>query len=357
MTSLELLFLSAGLASVALSWVLPGRAGEAAVMLVAGAALLVVAPLSLGWLLGGSFLVLLAIWMGERIVRRDLVVLCVAPVLVAAFLATRFENVFLWIGGAYFTLRLLHVLFEWQGERIAAPSLWQMLRYQFFAPVLLAGPIHRFQNFEREIARRRWDAGRFYLGLERLLLGLFAYAVIAGPLFDRFRILFVDRPEFGDGFLAAWVAHAAFWVWLYISFEGLSAIAIGLALMMGLRIEENFNRPWAARHLADFWTRWHMTLTHWCRDYVFRPVAARTRLPALAAIASLLTIGIWHDVSAYFVLWGLWQGIGVSATQYLLRHPVRGVPGPVTAVAGRLSVILWLSLTAPVITELLGVSP
>ena len=78
---------------------------------------------------------------------------------------------------------------------------------------------------------------------------------------------------------------------MFFSFAGLTSLALGLSLMMGLKLEENFNRPWAAKNLIDFWSRWHMTLSNWCRDYVFYPVTAITRLPVVGLLLAMLAMG------------------------------------------------------------------
>ena len=98
------------------------------------------------------------------------------------------------------------------------------------------------------------------------------------------------------------LASAADWVQIYFIFGGFGALALGLALMMGLVVEENFDRPWAARNLIEFWTGWHITLSLWCRDYVFQVVTAFSRSPLLGLTAAMTAIGLWHEVSVYYFL-------------------------------------------------------
>ena len=95
-----------------------------------------------------------------------------------------------------------------------------------------------------------------------------------------------------ENFFSDWIHSALNWVEIYFVFAGYSSIALGLSLMMGLRLEENFNRPWAAKNLIDFWLRWHMTLSLWVRDYVFQPVTALTRSPVVGVTAAMLAIGL-----------------------------------------------------------------
>jgi alginate O-acetyltransferase complex protein AlgI len=102
--------------------------------------------------------------------------------------------------------------------------------------------------------------------------------------------------------------------------------------------------------------RWHMTLTRWCRDYVFRPVAALTRSAPAGLVLAILAIGLWHEFSVYYVLWSVWQVLGVALTRVALRWlPVARLPDVVGRVLGPVSVLGWLSLARPVINLAMGV--
>lgn len=356
MTLVAVHFLAFSLVAVAIFWALPRSLGEAAVVGVTLLAVALASPLAALWLLATTLATPLVLRVGQVTDRRGPVVVGWCVLLAFGLFASREVSAVLWIGGAYFTLRHIHVAIDWYLGRLAAPGLWQYARYQLFLPVLLAGPIHRYQHFEREVSRRHWHSSEFYVGAERLLLGAFT-VIVTSFVYDKFALGYATfvPPEYP--FLRSWAVSAIFWVYLYLSFEGLTSVALGLSRMMGLKLEENFDRPWAAAHLTDFWMRWHRTLTHWSRDYIFRPVNAATRQPWLAAIAALLFVGLWHDTTIYFVCWGLWQGLGVVITQVVrgLRPP--SALEPLAPWVGRLSVPLWLSLTGPVVKLVAGVSP
>ena len=85
---------------------------------------------------------------------------------------------------------------------------------------------------------------------------------------------------------------------------------------MGLRIRENFNRPFLARNIADFWQRWHFSLSSWCRDYVFTPVLSVSRSAPLAVLSAMVVLGLWHDCSLRYVLWGAYHGAGIAAFRW-----------------------------------------
>jgi alginate O-acetyltransferase complex protein AlgI len=355
MTGAVLLMLLAYLAALPLAWRLSPVAGASLMAAMALATVTALSPLAGLWLGATTLATPLAMRLGDRLGRRGLVTALWGGVLVALLLGLRDLPGVLWIGGAYFTLRHLHVLIDWWMGLLATPALADYARYQFFLPVMAAGPIHRFQPFCKAIAARRWQPEQIFTGAERALFGAFMAVVLGGWAMHRLGAL-VDRDIrlWGD-FAYEWAMAALYWVELYFTFAGLASVAVGLALMGGLRIEENFNQPWRARNLVEFWNRWHITLSNWCRDYVFRPVAALTRRPALGVVLSMLAMGLWHGSSAYWLLWGLWQGLGLVLTRAAFRLPLARLPLALRAVAGPVVVFGWLTLSRPVIVVLLGV--
>lgn len=349
----------AGMAAVPLAWLLPARIAPDVVAAWSAAALLYVAPLSALWLAGTVVVVAGAIRIGRAAGRPDHAAAAGTLILAGAFLGLRDLTALHWVGPAYFTLRAIHVLLEWWMGRLEPPGPRALLRYQFFLPVLVAGPIHRLPNFERQLARRRWDGAALAAGAERALLGLAALTVVGGWGWGRLTRLVEPRLEGWAAFPREWLLSALAWGHLYVVFAATTAVALGTALAMGLVLEENFDRPWAARSLTRFWQRWHMTLSHWCRDYVFAPVTGLTRRPILGLGAAMLAIGIWHESSLYYVLWAAWQTAGIALTHAAAATaPVRAaldLLGPATLVTGPLLVLAWLSAARPVIGLLTGV--
>jgi alginate O-acetyltransferase complex protein AlgI len=110
---------------------------------------------------------------------------------------------------------------------------------------------------------------------------------------------------------------------LYVLFAGYSDVAIGFGLMLGYRVMENFNNPFLRTNIAEFWRAWHISLTSWSRDYVYMPVVGFTRSPYLGTLASLIVIGIWHELSLRYIMWGIYHGVGiifVNKLQQVLRN-------------------------------------
>lgn len=219
------------------------------------------------------------------------------------------------LGMSYFILRQIHFLVDrWKG--ILPETSWgQTLCYFFFFPTLMAGPINRFQEFHRSLRRRRWDAKLFSHGCERILYG-YAKIVILGNFLISSRLnYFIEDLESNHQRLAAYLDCARYGLNLYFQFSGYSDVAIGFAMVLGFSIEENFNYPFLCVNISDFWKRWHISLSSWCRDYIYMPVWSISRDAKIAVICSMLILGLWHEISARYLIWGLYHGAGIAVWQ------------------------------------------
>jgi len=256
------------------------------------------------------------------------------------------EPVLVLLGCAYFSCRMIHLAFEGHTGRLADVGIRDLGRYIFFLPTILVGPINRYGHFERAARRRREDPRNFYSGLERALLGAAKVAVVANLLVEGqlYAWLRIDGP---GGFAGAYLMGCVGWVWLYFTFSGYADMAIGFAGAAGVAVEENFDRPWAARNLVEFWQRWHITLSAWCRDYIYAPIAASTRRHGFALLAAMLVMGAWHELSVYYALWGCYHAIGIALCRVLGKRLT------VSTLVGRLATFAWLAGCAPVIALLL----
>ncbi|WP_282608484.1 MBOAT family O-acyltransferase [Pelagibius sp. Alg239-R121] len=365
MNAIEVALVLGSLLSVGALWAVPRAMAQNASAAITAGVLALVAPAAALWLLGSVAVIPLLMRLGELAGRRGAVVIFCSALLATLLIASReIEGVagqpIALVGGAYFTLRHVHVLMEWWLGRLSIPSIAAYARYHLFLPVLMVGPIHRLPHFERQCARRRWSADEFFSGAERALFGLALAVVVGGYLHARLIDLLKAHELFAlSPFLESWIFSALDWVRIYITFSGFTDLALGLSLMMGLRLEENFDRPWRARNLIEFWTRWHMTLSHWCRDYVYVPIAASFRAPVIGVFAAMLVLGLWHETSAYYILWAFWQALGIVLTQlYLNREdPLRlqRLPALAKSVFGPLAVLIWLSGARPVLETALEV--
>lgn len=216
------------------------------------------------------------------------------------------------LGLSFYSLRAAHYSVDRYKGKLPSHGFGDFLAYLFFLPTLFAGPINRFQEFHRELQRRRWDAALVARGLERILYG-FAKVVILGNYLVSLKLA-QGIGQLGGNYpaFAAYLDCVRYGLNLYFQFSGYSDIAIGFALLLGIRIEENFRYPLLATNINDFWKRWHISLTSWCKDYIFMPAAAVSRRPLIAVMASMIVLGVWHEFSFRYLAWGLYHGAGIA---------------------------------------------
>ena len=303
---------------VCLAWLLPIRVVPTVLALSSALFLALFSPWSLMVLLGVTIMTGVAAinWHHYRWAIPAAIFSCVL-----SFILYRLLGVSAVIGAdmvvlgmAFYILRAIHLLIEFYTGRCDRLSWRDLLTWLWFLPTLQVGPINRFPEFRRDLARRRWDSELFALGLQRLLFGYTKIIVIGNYLIGIKLLAWVDSfPQ------ETWMYHymdaVYYGLHLYFMFSGYSEVAIGFALLLGFRVGENFRFPFLAADIGDFWKRWHMSLSSWCRDYIYMPVFSVTRFPALAAVASMLVLGIWHELSLRYLFWGIWHGVGVAVCQ------------------------------------------
>jgi alginate O-acetyltransferase complex protein AlgI len=260
-------------------------------------------------------------------------------------------------GIAYYTCRNIHVLIEQYKVTLQHFPLRQYLQYIFFLPVITAGPIHRYPNFQRQCERRRWNSANLTGGLERILYG-YAKIVVIGNYLLNLKAAFLFHPQTGSGFIDLLLLSVKDWLSLYIQFSGYTDVALGFALVLGFTIEENFNSPLKAKNLIDFWQRWHITLSAWCKDYIFAPVQALTRNQMLAVFCAMITMGLWHEVSIYYFLWGIYHAAGIALCRWyqVNNDPLRlaRLPGPLHTILARTATFSWLVTGKPIIAAIMA---
>ncbi len=238
--------------------------------------------------------------------------------------------------------KITYLVDTYRGTSKRAASFRDYCLFVLFFPKLLAGPILKYHEMQDQIAKPKaveWsDFGsgflRFSRGLGRKLLiadplGVFVNAALAG-----------DPINLSAGH--AWLALASFTLQIYFDFAGYSDMAIGLARMLGFSLKENFNAPYAARSLTEFWRRWHMSLTTWIRDYLYQPLGGnrhgRLRTYVNLWICFLLS-GLWHGASWNFVLWGAYNGLFLTLDRMFLRSLLERC-GAVVATGVTLSIVM-----------------
>jgi alginate O-acetyltransferase complex protein AlgI len=190
-----------------------------------------------------------------------------------------------------------------------------LLEYTTFValfPHLIAGPIVRYTDLAEQLKRpmRVLTSRTAALGLFFLACGLVKKLLLADQLDPHVDLLFAQPGDLG--FASAWAAALGYSLQLYFDFSGYSDMAVGLALLLGFRFPQNFNSPFKAENISDFWRRWHMTLSSWIRDYLFIPLGGSHRGTARTTANLLITMflaGLWHGAALTFIVWGLVHGV------------------------------------------------
>lgn len=237
------------------------------------------------------------------------------------------------IGVSFFTFHGISYLVDvYRREVTASRSFTNLALYICLFPHLMAGPIVRFKNIADELISRKFSLEFFATGLQIFSFGLFKKLLIAdnaGQLADTIFAL----PHELLYMPTAWLGAIAYTLQIYFDFSGYSDMAIGLALLFGFHFPQNFNHPYVASSMTDFWRRWHMSLSAWLRDYLYIPLGGN-RGSSLKTYRNLLIIfficGLWHGANWTFIVWGVWHGLFLvfernNASFAKLNKPTRHV--------------------------------
>jgi D-alanyl-lipoteichoic acid acyltransferase DltB (MBOAT superfamily) len=234
------------------------------------------------------------------------------------------------IGISYMLFKFIHMVVDQSQGQLAPFNFASYVNYQGLCFTLTAGPIQRYNEFHQYWTSRELpvlDTREALICWNRLVTGMIkvaVFAAIALDLFEKSRTQLLADPHTYvlERFLIFFYSYAIF---MYFNFSGYTDIVIAAAKLIGLTLPENFNRPYIARNVIDYWNRWHITLTHWIRDYVFMSSykAVAKRFPNKGRqfgygllFLSLLLAGLWHGSTAGFAVFGAIHGIGAATNQF-----------------------------------------
>ncbi len=222
--------------------------------------------------------------------------------------------------------------------------------YVLMFPKLLVGPIVRYRSIAEQLPSPAIDADQIANGIRRFLRGFAKKILIADVLGVTVDAVF-GLPAFALTPVYAWLGLVGYALQIYFDFSGYTDMAIGLAMMMGFRFIENFDLPYLAQSIGDFWRRWHISLSTWFRDYVFFPLE-RKRIPVIGQSLNILIVflltGLWHGVAISFVAWGLIHGFFIVLENLFLNRWLQKTIQPIRRLYA-LTVILfaWLVFRSP----------
>lgn len=233
------------------------------------------------------------------------------------------------LGISFFTFQAMSYLVDvYRDDAPVEKNPLDLMLYITMFPQLIAGPIVRFKTIYREIRDRNTTSRLFVDGIRYFIIGLSQKVLIANTVALTCDKIF-DLSLSSINFSLAWLGAVSFTLQIYYDFAGYSNMAIGLALMIGFHLPENFNYPYASRSVQEFWRRWHMTLSQWFRDYLYIPLGGN-RKGRLRTYINLILVfslcGLWHGASWTFVAWGLFHGFFLVLERMGLGNILKRLP-------------------------------
>ena len=233
------------------------------------------------------------------------------------------------IGISFYTFQTMsYVIDVYRGDTKAQRNILQFGVYVTMFPQLIAGPILKYHQVERYLQDRRTDLDAISYGAKRFVTGLAKKVLLANNL----GLLWKQITELGTdqmSVLMAWLGIAAFALQIYFDFSGYSDMAIGLGAVLGFHFPENFNYPYVATSVKDFWHRWHISLSTWFKEYVYIPLGGnRKGLPRqlFNILVVWMLTGIWHGAGWNFLFWGLWFAFFLILEKLFLGDILESAP-------------------------------
>jgi alginate O-acetyltransferase complex protein AlgI len=259
------------------------------------------------------------------------------------------------LGISFFTFQAISYLIDiHRKEIISQTSVVKLGLYISLFPQLIAGPIVRYKTIIAEIDSRRTSSTMFAEGAERFVYGLAKKMLIANPLGYVVDVIF-DLPLADLPTHVVWMGILFYALQIYFDFSAYSDMAIGLGRMFGFRFLENFNYPYSAQSLQDFWRRWHISLSTWFRDYLYIPLGGN-RLSELRTYANLFIVfvlcGLWHGASWNFFVWGVFHGAILSIERVGLSRLIEQLWSPLRHLYLIIVVLVsWVFFRAETLTD------
>jgi Predicted membrane protein involved in D-alanine export len=231
------------------------------------------------------------------------------------------------IGISFYTFQTMSYSIDvYRGKVKASHNFLDFMTYVCMFPQLIAGPIVRYEDVEKELHVRNHNYDNFYNGIYRFVQGLFKKVLVANNIGMLFETISVISDK---SMLLCWLGAIAFALQIYFDFSGYSDMAIGMGKIMGFNYPENFNYPYTATSITDFWRRWHMTLSSWFKDYLYIPIGG-SRVSKLFNIKNLFVVwiltGFWHGANWNFIIWGLYFGILLILEKFVLNKFLEKLP-------------------------------
>jgi alginate O-acetyltransferase complex protein AlgI len=261
------------------------------------------------------------------------------------------------IGISFFTFQgLSYVVDVYRNEAKVQNNIFNLALYISLFPQLIAGPIVRYQDVDQEINHREVTFDKIHYGIRRFIVGFAKKMLLANQMGEIADNIFAI-PMHGLSTSVAWLGIICYTFQIYYDFSGYSDMAIGLGKIFGFNFLENFNYPYIARSVREFWKRWHLSLTTWFGDYVYKPLGG-SRVSTFKTYRNLIIVfllsGIWHGASWNFLFWGAYHGVFLVLERAFLGKVLNKLWSPIRHVYAMLAVIVgWVFFRAENLTQAL----
>lgn len=232
------------------------------------------------------------------------------------------------IGISFYTFQTMsYVIDVYRDDAPVSKNFINFGTYVALFPQLIAGPIVRYRDVAEQLVNRRETLEMFTKGVKLFMVGLAKKVIIANTMGTLTTNIFATTDE--NGVVGTWVGMIAYTFQIYFDFSGYSDMACGLGNMMGFEFLKNFNYPYIAKSITDFWRRWHISLSTWFKEYVYIPLGGN-RKGVKRQILNLLIVwgltGLWHGAAYNFVLWGLYYGFLLILEKFVLKKFLDRLP-------------------------------
>ncbi len=232
------------------------------------------------------------------------------------------------VGISFYTFQIISYIVDVYRGTAAQKKVIPFAAYVTMYPQLIAGPIVQYGDIERQLNERAISREKFAAGILIFIKGMGKKVLFANTV-GAFYTQISELDIASISVVTAWIGIVCYTLQIYFDFSGYSDMAIGLGKMLGFDFIQNFNFPYTAKSITDFWRRWHISLSNWFRDYVYIPLGGN-RVGPLRHILNILVVwaltGMWHGAAWNFIAWGSLYGVLLIAEKYLLKNILPKIP-------------------------------
>lgn len=258
--------------------------------------------------------------------------LSMLPILVVKGCIYTSYNSLGFVGISYISFRIWQLIIEIHDKQIKQILFFDVLYFITFFPTLSAGPIDRYQRFKQDLdtipSRKEYLSDYLWTGLEKIMRGIIYKFGVASFINKCIIMVLPDEHTFATVLIYMY----AYTIYLFFDFAGYSSLAIGSSYILGIKVGENFNQPFLAHNMKEFWERWHISLSTWFGDYIYKRFVLNNLRNGLfknkrtaarcGNIVTMLIMGIWHGPHLFYVVYGLYEGIALVITDIYLKSKV-----------------------------------